>query len=374
MKFFIPGPERKLHVQVADRILAERVAGRLKPGQMLPPYRQLAKDYGVGDVTLLAALKELERRGIVTPVHGRGTIVRRDVTREDAPLRAVGIVMHGPVGRLFRYRYLSEICNGIFTVADAIEPGLDVRLLSYRPAGQGPADPPTLGASDLGGLILLGVPDDEATARYARLELPLVVVDHCTPGLKLDFVVVDNAEAVRTLMDHLLELGHRRFAYVEAVEPPLTPTLEWDRLERRRLVGDRLRQAGLACEILEIPRLAGRSGAPEGVRLAQRLREPDAPTALVCYDETTAADVADLLGRHNISFPGDVSLASVAAAGERELAGRLLTSCIINFYKMGHDAMHLLLSRHLKGRPKEPSFVRTPVWLMPGQTAAAVGS
>ena len=42
----------------------------------------------------------------------------RDLTRGEAPIPSVGIVMHGRVGRLFRYRYLSEICNGIFTVGD----------------------------------------------------------------------------------------------------------------------------------------------------------------------------------------------------------------------------------------------------------------
>ncbi|MEU6354079.1 PLP-dependent aminotransferase family protein [Streptomyces sp. NPDC047072] len=62
--------------RIADRIAADITAGRLRPGERLPPQRQFARRYGIAASTAERAYGELVRRGLVVGEVGRGTFVR----------------------------------------------------------------------------------------------------------------------------------------------------------------------------------------------------------------------------------------------------------------------------------------------------------
>lgn len=69
--------------RIADRIAADIAAGRLRPGERLPPQRQFARRHGIAASTAERAYGELVRRGLVVGEVGRGTFVRAGV-----PVRA----------------------------------------------------------------------------------------------------------------------------------------------------------------------------------------------------------------------------------------------------------------------------------------------
>lgn len=62
--------------RIADRIAADIAAGRLQPGQRLPPQRTFARRHGLAASTAERAYGELVRRGLVVGEVGRGTFVR----------------------------------------------------------------------------------------------------------------------------------------------------------------------------------------------------------------------------------------------------------------------------------------------------------
>jgi DNA-binding transcriptional MocR family regulator len=62
--------------QLADQMARDIEAGRLKPGQKLPPQRRFAWDRGIAVSTASRAYAELVRRGLATGEVGRGTFVR----------------------------------------------------------------------------------------------------------------------------------------------------------------------------------------------------------------------------------------------------------------------------------------------------------
>ncbi|MFJ8634888.1 PLP-dependent aminotransferase family protein [Streptomyces sp. NPDC093568] len=62
--------------RIADRIADEITAGRLKPGQRLPPQRVFARRRGIAGSTAGRVYAELVRRGLVVGEVGRGTFVR----------------------------------------------------------------------------------------------------------------------------------------------------------------------------------------------------------------------------------------------------------------------------------------------------------
>ncbi|WP_432925915.1 PLP-dependent aminotransferase family protein [Microbispora sp. CA-135349] len=62
--------------QVADEVAAEIAAGRLRPGDRLPPQRDFARRRGIANSTAARVYAELTRRGLTVGEVGRGTFVR----------------------------------------------------------------------------------------------------------------------------------------------------------------------------------------------------------------------------------------------------------------------------------------------------------
>jgi len=64
-----------LYQQIVDRLKREVSEGRLRPGDILPSFRQLAEDLLVSVITVKRAYEELEREGIIYRRQGLGTFV-----------------------------------------------------------------------------------------------------------------------------------------------------------------------------------------------------------------------------------------------------------------------------------------------------------
>jgi DNA-binding GntR family transcriptional regulator len=72
---FEPRPTRLMYEQVAEHVAARIETGELRPGQKMPPERDLATEYGVAYNTVRAAMGILRDRGLIVTMHGRGTYV-----------------------------------------------------------------------------------------------------------------------------------------------------------------------------------------------------------------------------------------------------------------------------------------------------------
>jgi len=64
-----------IYRQIVNQVKYLVAAGRLEPGEELPPIRTLAEQLVVNPNTIARAYLELEREGIVTKRHGSGTYV-----------------------------------------------------------------------------------------------------------------------------------------------------------------------------------------------------------------------------------------------------------------------------------------------------------
>ncbi|MGI5228748.1 PLP-dependent aminotransferase family protein [Actinoallomurus sp. CA-142502] len=62
--------------RIADALAAEIAAGRLRPGDRLPPQRQFARRHGIAGSTAARVYGELVRRGLAVGEVGRGTFIR----------------------------------------------------------------------------------------------------------------------------------------------------------------------------------------------------------------------------------------------------------------------------------------------------------
>ena len=64
-----------IYVQIVNQVKYLVAAGRLAPGEEVPPIRALAEQLVVNPNTVAKAYHELEREGVVTKKHGSGTYV-----------------------------------------------------------------------------------------------------------------------------------------------------------------------------------------------------------------------------------------------------------------------------------------------------------
>jgi DNA-binding FadR family transcriptional regulator len=65
-----PIQKRKLYQDVLERLMRRIESGEIRPGDQLPPERELMEVYGVGRPAIREALQAMERSGIVEISHG----------------------------------------------------------------------------------------------------------------------------------------------------------------------------------------------------------------------------------------------------------------------------------------------------------------
>ena len=110
-----------IYQQIVEQVKYLVAAGRLKPGDDVPPIRVLAEQLRINPNTVARAYLELEREGIVTMRQGSGTTV--------APVKT-----HLP--RREKLRILAEPADVLLTNAHHLDVDLDevVDLLRERNA------------------------------------------------------------------------------------------------------------------------------------------------------------------------------------------------------------------------------------------------
>ena len=64
-----------IFVQIEERICEMIALGAISPGEQLPPVRTLARQLGINPNTVQKAYQELERRGMVVSLGGKGSFV-----------------------------------------------------------------------------------------------------------------------------------------------------------------------------------------------------------------------------------------------------------------------------------------------------------
>lgn len=106
---FDPIVQKSISEQVAQRLLTMIRSGLLKPGQQLPPERELAAMLGVGRPAVREAIRGLALLGLLRIRQGEGTFVGKLETRELLePLEMIIDLNAGTLEALFDARLIIE--------------------------------------------------------------------------------------------------------------------------------------------------------------------------------------------------------------------------------------------------------------------------
>ena len=199
------------------------------------------------------------------------------------------------------------------------------------------------------GLIVLGGHTPDARLREINTHLPVVAVGRQVKGLEDRCLRIDNVRGGYDCARHLLELGHRRIAYVAG---PRDHRDARDRLEGHRRA---LREWGIEDD--PALTLEGDFHEPAGLIAVEALLARGAVfSAVIVANDQMAYGVRLGLYRRGIRVPDDVSL-----VGFDDLAGSAFTTPPLTTvrqptYEMGMAAAEALLAILNGASPALPLF------------------
>ena len=192
---------------------------------------------------------------------------------------------------------------------------------------------------DVDGLFLATAAGTEPAALQEIMRFcPLVMVTDDYADMSIDFVAMDNEEGSRRATAYLIQLGHRRIAFVGGSEEMAT------RQSRLRGYRQALASRGLPCDAaLCVESPITRRG---GYLAIQRLLAADAPpTAAYCFSDVNAFGVMLGLRAASLEAGKDFAVVGFDNVAEASLWQPSLTTVATNPSAMGEQLARILLQR-----------------------------
>ncbi len=205
--------------------------------------------------------------------------------------------------------------------------------------------------------------NEEQVNQFLQSDIPVVVIDAWQP--EMNRVIVDDVEGGRLAINHLLELGHRRIAFLsDYLENPFNFVSMQYRFDGYRQA---LEEAGIEFnpEYQQEGELGGREAYQKAVKL---LTLPDRPTAIFAASDTHAIGVLKAAHDLGIKVPEDLSVIGYDDIRDAEYLH--LTTIRQHLFEMGVEGANMLL-RELREPAGDPLEVCLPTQLVVRGTTAS---
>jgi DNA-binding LacI/PurR family transcriptional regulator len=360
------GAEVPIHRRITDAVATAIEQGRYPVGAQLPSEPKLAADFGVSRGTLRQALSNLRLSGHVEVVPGRGTFVRRPTpVVVEARRRVVGLVVPSVTRPA-----LPEVLN-------AIEDELHRRGYSLLVGNSGNTHDQEVGRiqrildEGVGGMIVLPIDGHTDVGSYQGLlgqGFPVVLIDRHVVGLPVDAVLADNVGGAFLAVTHLIELGHRRIAFVSSDNLGTTSVAE--RLQGYQLA---LSTAGLPINgdllFTHLPVVPPDSYDEDRVTqdnarlIVKFLSDRPLPTAIFALHDRIALSVLEAATSLGLDVPRDLSVVGFDDDPLAETLRVPLTTVAQPREQIGRVAARVVADR-IEARPSEVARIVLPTTLI----------
>ena len=187
-----------------------------------------------------------------------------------------------------------------------------------------------------GVLLVAPVLEPETIELVQRRNLPCVVIDPRDLNVPLPRVTVDNYEGMRAGTQHLIDLGHRRIAYIKG-----EPDLQSSAVRFQGFV-EAMRLAGLEVDDRLIATCDFSYAC--GFRTAVDIIGTYKPTAILAGADLIALGAVDAARAHGLRVPDDVSVVGFDDLPQATQSFPGLTTVHQPLHDMGQTAARALLS------------------------------
>lgn len=183
--------------------------------------------------------------------------------------------------------------------------------------------------------------NDPLMDTFARLSVPVVLVNRRAADSSYPFVVVDDERGSEIAVDHLIELGHRRIGHVAGDQATDTG--------KRRLKAFRatMKQHGLEAPSrwIQTGGFISQSGYEATLRLLQESADRDGvlPTALYVANLASCLGVLMALRESGLKVPQDMSIVTMDDHAVAAGVDPGITTVAMPHERMGAEAVHMLM-------------------------------
>lgn len=198
------------------------------------------------------------------------------------------------------------------------------------------------------GIIAIGQFKQEFLTQLNQMHNKLCVVGSSFPLEEFDGVNTDFAQAASSALDHLLELGHKKIAFLGAEDgishfgfrKYKTPTVN--------TFIDKLSDLGLFQEKYFILDSGNRLVVKVGEKLAKKALEQwkdDLPTAILAANDACAIGIMHVLQANHIRIPEDISVMGINDSSISRYVSPALSTIHVFTEEMGESGVDLLHKR-----------------------------
>ncbi|CCW34378.1 transcriptional regulator [Chthonomonas calidirosea] len=376
-----PLGDRPLYLQIVEQIEEAINSNRLTDGQPIWSARKIASHYHISYQTAERALAELARRGLVRRSVASGTVVcLSSQTQQICPAirhRVIALISCWEVWGTQPTHTMSEMQ---ISQAAAQRLASDLWGLIWAYPGSGDIKK-GFSVAELAkwchrvkfdGALVFGHMPERGLEWLHHQGYPVVVVD-AEPIGPFPRVVHDNYGGMKAAVEHLLELGHTKIAFLRGDRP-------YHYSVRQKAYEDTLLQAGIQPDpelIISIRRPKPR--VADAIKFWFSLPDSRRPTALAAGSDIIAAFVAQEAQKQGIRIPHDLSLTGYDDEPFAVAVHPPLTTLHVSWADMGIAGANLLLERlqnpylHQEGET-EPTRIVVPSQLVVRESTAPPAS
>jgi LacI family transcriptional regulator len=262
------------------------------------------------------------------------------------------------VPALITNSFHAEVVENIVAAADRA--GYEVVLGAVTPTHDESRVIDTLLDFRCEGLLLVG-PELSRQALVALGEkVPTVIIGRRIAANSLDVVRTADARGIGAMVDHLVDVGHRRIVHVGAGSGVIAG-------DRRNGYLRAMRRHGLG-DIAQV--VSGAYTEDAGMAAARMLLHGDMPTAVVCANDRIAVGVIDTVRGAGMDVPADVSVTGYDDSALARLGHIDLTTVSQQPREQADRAIDAVVSRLDAGRTEPVSAVLAPELVFRSTTAA----
>ena len=214
------------------------------------------------------------------------------------------------------------------------------------------------------GLIVASAFQADKHGFYEQLQqqhVPFVLIDRYFPGFDCPRVLGDDRKASGLCARHLIELGHRKIAFIKGTDVSVS---------RDRRAGF---EQALAAANIQIPPeyfAQGDFDWQSGARAMRSLLQlPDRPTAVCCVNDPAAMGAIRACREAGLDVPRDISITGVGAVELEYAPEPFLTTTDTSRLDLGRAAASMLLEMIEGRRPDPMEQLIEPAFLIRRSTA-----
>lgn len=327
-------PDGPKYRQLADYFRARIESGELAPGAQLPTFAQMHTQHGASRPTVERMLLILESENLVDRQNGNGIFVARRNANKSARKPRSGII--GLSGEGFNFSEYSPYWAALMSGARdaASEAGMQLLILDDdSPKSWEKAD----------GVLMCNWQTDR---KALKIHASSPVVSLMTPVDGLCSVMADDEEAGYLATRHLIELGHRRIAFLHGYPNNRTAI---DRLAgyRRALAEEGIVPSEPWMRCLHGKYFWGKRFTIEANRNMQKWLREDwnelGCTALICHNDEASLGAIQAFAEFGLRVPHDVSVIGFDGTEFCDLVTPSLSSVALPLREIGAAAARILL-------------------------------